>query len=82
MQKFWQKIGIINKITFNGRDTQVEFNDLGNVFNRSLNIAPNDAVNYSTADDRGKLYNGHVVSNDSELPDIADEDSGFTQRLV
>ena len=77
-----QKIGIINKISFNGRDTTVEFNDLGNVFNRSLNIAPDDAVNYSVATDEAKLYNGHIVSNDSELPDANDEDSGFTQRLV
>lgn len=77
-----QKIGIINKITFNGRDTEVEFNDLGNVFNRSLNISPNDAVNYSTASDEAKLFNGHVVSNDELLPDINDEDGSFTQRLV
>lgn len=77
-----QKIGIINKITFNGRDTRVEFNDLGNVFNRSLNIAPNDAPNYSTASSEDKLFNGHIVSNDEELPDLNDEDSAFTQRLV
>ena len=76
------KIGIINKISFDGRKTKVEFNDLGNLFNRSLNIAPDDAVNYSTASETDKLYNGHVVSDDELLPDLLDENSGFTQRLT
>lgn len=74
------KIGIINKISKDGRNTEVSFNDLGNIFNRSLNIAPNDAVNYSSADDEAKLFNGHIVDNLTELPDNNTE-SGYTQRL-
>lgn len=68
-----RKIGIISKITKNGSDTNVEFSDLGNIFNRVFAIADNTSDDFTNADDGEKIVNGYVLDNSLEIPDTTDE---------
>lgn len=63
-----RKVGIINSITKDGEGTEVEFNDLGNIFNRVAAIAPNDAEDWSEENENIVSY-GYIVDNDTETPD-------------
>lgn len=68
-----QKIGIISRISKSATNTQVEINDLGNVFNRVQSIAPDTANDFSSADNDEIIYNGYVCDDDFETPDTTNE---------
>lgn len=68
-----KKIGIINKITKSGTNVDVEFNDLGNVFNRVMSITPDAASDFTSATDSEKIKNSYVVDDDLEVPDITSD---------
>jgi hypothetical protein len=67
------KIGIVNSVSKDGINTQVRFNDLGNVFNRVGAIAVDDAPDYlvATPDDIAKWC--YIVDNKTETPNSASE---------
>ena len=69
-----KKIGIISKITKNGSNTSLEFNDLGNVFNRVLSIAPDSANDFTIATDNEKLINSYILDDDLEIPETSNDD--------
>lgn len=76
-----RKIGIVSKISKDGSNTSVEFSDLGNLFNRGGNIAPDTANDFTTASETEKIFNGYITDNDLEVPDItSDEELG--QNLI
>ena len=68
-----RKIGIISKITKNGFNTMVEFNDLANVFNRVFSVADDASADFTSADNDAKIVNGYVLDNNLEIPDTTDE---------
>lgn len=69
-----RKIGIISSITKDGFGTEVEFNDLGGVFNRVPSIAPSSQSVYAlaTRDDVAKF--GFILDNDTNTPDPSTDD--------
>ncbi len=64
-----KKIGIISRISRRGDSTEVDFSDLGNIFNRVGTVTPNTASDFTTASDTEKILNGYIVDNNTELPD-------------
>jgi hypothetical protein len=76
-----RKIGIINKIQRDGRDMRIEFNDLGNVFNRVPSIAPDDAEEFIDAEAEEKLFNGYVCDNDLGVPNPSSDKEIGTQII-
>lgn len=69
-----KKIGIINSITKDGESTIVNFNDLGNIFNRVPSIASDLADDYATALESDVAKWGYIVDNDTNTPDPSSED--------
>lgn len=67
------KIGIVNSVSKDGINTQVKFNDLGNVFNRVGAIAPDDAPDYLAAPDDAIAKWCYIVDNKTETPDNTSE---------
>ena len=67
-----RKIGIINSIIKDGTGTEVEFNDLGNIFNRVASITPNTVSSWDPEDENVVKY-GFVLDNDTETPDPTSE---------
>jgi hypothetical protein len=75
-----RKIGIINAISKDGEGCEVEFNDLGNLFNRVASIAPNTAGDYDPDSSEVVSY-GYIVDNDTETPDPSSE-IGLGSNLI
>jgi hypothetical protein len=67
------KIGIVSARSINGLDSEVEFNDLGNVFNRVPAIAPNTALDYSSASRSDIIKYGYILDNTTSTPDNLSE---------
>lgn len=76
-----RKIGIVSKITKDGSNTSVEFNDLGNIFNRCMSIAPDTANEFTSATESEKIKNGYILDDDLEVPDIT-SDNEIGQFLI
>jgi hypothetical protein len=76
-----QKIGIINKITRTSSDVTIDFNDLGNVFNRVMSIAPDTAADFTSATDNEKLFNAYICDDNLEVPDITSDQELGTQII-
>jgi len=68
-----RKIGTITGIKKNGFDTDVQFVDLSNVYNRVPAIAPNTALDYSSGISDDIVRWGYIVDNDTETPDVTSE---------
>jgi hypothetical protein len=68
-----RKIGNIVSIKKNGPDVDVDFIDLGNIYNRVPSIAPNDADIYADAEDSEIAKWGYVLDNDTLTPDVSSE---------
>lgn len=68
-----RKIGIVNKVTSDGRNTTLEINDLGNTFNRVGVICDNAAVDFSSATEDDKINNSYIVDDDILTPDITSD---------
>ena len=68
-----RKIGIVNKVTSDGRNTTLEINDLGNTFNRVGVISSNTAVDFSSATEDDKINNSYIVDDDILSPDITSD---------
>lgn len=75
------KIGIVNKVTFNGKDSDIEINDLGNIFNRVGAIADDASNDFTASSDSEKLLNGYIVDDDLEVPDVT-SDAEIYQNLI
>jgi hypothetical protein len=69
-----KKIGIVTGIKKNGYDTEIEFTDLGNIYNRVPAISPNTASVYSSATREEIALWGYVVDNDTLTPQLLNED--------
>ena len=76
-----KKIGIINKIVKDGANTTVEFNDLGNIFNRVMSIAPDTANDFTSATETEKIINCYICDNDLEVPNITSDQELGTQII-
>ena len=68
-----RKIGIISKITRDGSSTSVEFNDLGNIFNRIPAVGPDTMNDFPTSSKDERIKYGFVVDNTLEVPDTSSE---------
>lgn len=68
-----RKIGTITGIKKNGYDTDVQFVDLSNVYNRVPAIAPNTTLDYSSGISDDIVRWGYIVDNDTETPDSTSE---------
>lgn len=75
-----RKIGIINYISKDAEGAEIQFNDLGNIFNRVAAIAPNTALDYSLGNEELVKY-GYILDNDTETPDASRED-GLGTSLI
>jgi len=63
----------INKITTDGTNSTVEFNDLSNIFNRVMSIAPDAALDFTSALDTEKILNAYVCDDSLEVPDTSSD---------
>lgn len=68
-----RKIGIVSSVYKDGLISEIEFNDLGNIFNRVPAIAPNTANNYSTASRDEIIKYGYIVDNTVLTPNNSSE---------
>ena len=68
-----RKVGVVTSVKKNGLDTDVEFTDLGNIFNRVPAIAPNTVIDYATASRDDVVRWGFVLDNDTLTPDVSSE---------
>lgn len=68
------KIGIVSKVTKNGTDTSIEFNDIGNTFNRVMSIADDSSNDFTSATDSEKIVNGYVLDDTLTVPDVTSDD--------
>lgn len=69
-----RKIGIVSGISKNGLDSDIKFNDLGNIYNRIAVITPNTQVDFTSANVDEIVRYGFIVENDSLTPDVTSED--------
>ena len=76
-----RKVGIINRIKKDGNNVEVDFNDLGNVFNRVGAIAPDTANDFTSASEDEKIKNGYIVDDDLEIPDTTSDQEIFTNLI-
>lgn len=70
------KIGIINSISKDGLSTEIQFNDIGNVFNRVPGIASNSSNDFNNASDLELALNGYIVDNLTETPNNNEDELG------
>ena len=75
------KIGIISGIKKNTFDTEITINDLGNIFNRSMGIAPSDSSIFTLASGDEKIKFGYIVDNETLTPDPSSEE-GLGSNLI
>lgn len=75
-----RKIGIINSISKDGSDTEIEFNDLGNIFNRVPAICPDVTADYIEGTEDVVRW-GFITDNESETPDPESE-TGLGTNLI
>lgn len=68
-----RKIGNVTAIKKNGSDIDVDFTDLGNIYNRVPSIAPNDASDYASASRDEVAKWGYVLDNQTLTPDVSSE---------
>ena len=68
-----RKIGVVTGIKKNGLDTEVEFIDLGGIYNRVPSIAPNTASDYASATRNEVIQFGYVLDNDTLTPNVLSE---------
>jgi hypothetical protein len=68
-----KKIGIINKISHDGKSASISFNDLGNIFNRVANYADASDNEFTSASESEKLFNGYYVEETKHVPDVTSE---------
>jgi hypothetical protein len=67
------KIGSVTGVKKNGTDVEVEFTDLGNIFNRVSSIAPSGAPSYTLSDRDQIARYGYILDNDTLTPDNTSE---------
>jgi hypothetical protein len=67
-----RKIGIINSISKDSENTSIEFNDLGNLFNRVPSICPDSTNDYIEGESDVAKY-GFIVDDLSETADPSSE---------
>jgi len=78
-----KKIGIISKISRGATETTVTFSDLSNQFNRVGAIADDSALDFTSAPESEKIFNGYIVDDDTELPDeAATSDDQWNTNLI
>jgi hypothetical protein len=67
------KIGIVTGVKKSQTEAEITISDLGNIFNRVPSIAPNDALDYSSASVEDKARWGYILDNNTETPDPSSE---------
>jgi hypothetical protein len=70
------KIGIVSSTSKDGFSSEIEFNDLSNIFNRVNCIAPNTAQVYASATRDEIAKNAFILNNNTETPDGTNNEFG------
>lgn len=68
-----RKIGIVSSIKSDGKSTEIELNDLGNIFNRVAAVAPNDQRHYNESTREDVVRFGFVLDNTTLTPNAESE---------
>ena len=68
-----KKVGVISSIAKRSDGVELEVSDLGNIFNRAANIADDSSADFTSAPESEKIFNGYIVDDDLEIPDITSE---------
>lgn len=74
-----KKIMLIIGKTITGQSTELILSDLGNTFNTSSYITPNDAPDWTTASENQKLIYGYITDNQGIVND--EEDTANTHLI-
>lgn len=74
-----KKTMLVSGKTVTGEQTQLELSDLGNTFNTSSYITPNDAEDWSMASSDDKLIYGYITDNQGIVND--EEDTAGTHLI-
>lgn len=69
-----RKIGTITSVKKDGYSVDLEFTDLGNVYNRVSTICPNATPDYVASSDNDRIQWGFIVDNDTLTPDNSNEE--------
>lgn len=70
------KIGLITKIMKSGNATEIQLEDLGNMFNRVPTLAGSSANDYTDGTDSEKILIGWITDNTTLLPGSNESDIG------
>ena len=70
------KIGVISGVKKSPYGTEIEMNDLGNIFNRCPAIAPDATDNFTNSSEDEKIKFGYILDPDTLIPGIDEEDLG------
>jgi hypothetical protein len=76
-----RKYATITGIKRSQTEVEVVLSDLGNVYNRVPSIAPNTALNYSSASNDEKAQWGYICDNDTLTPDPNSEENLLTNLI-
>jgi hypothetical protein len=68
------KVGLINSITKDGKNTTVQINDLSGVYSRVKAIAMDESNDFNDASNEEKLAYGFVLDDETLTPDNTSED--------
>lgn len=68
-----RKIGIVTSVKKNGYESDIEFTDVGNIFNRIPSISPNTAVIYDLAGRDDVVQFGYILDNQTSTPNPESE---------
>lgn len=75
------KIGIVNKVSNNGSDITIEFNDLGNAYNRAANISDNTTNDYTSSTEDEKIKMSWIVDDDVLTPDVTSDTEIYSNLI-
>jgi hypothetical protein len=76
-----QKIGIITSVAVDDNGSDVQFSDLGNVFNRVASISEDTTAAFTSASDREKMLAGFIVDSTKFLPNTASDIEADTNLI-
>lgn len=68
-----RKIGVVTGVKKNGLETEIEFIDIGGIYNRVPSIAPDSANDYLLASRDEIIQYGYVLDNDTLTPNVLSE---------
>jgi len=76
-----KRVGIVSGVKRDGFNCEITVSDLGNIYNRTMSIAPNSTPTYSLSAGDEIIHWGYIVDNSTETPNVTSE-TGLGSYLI